>query len=117
MTRHAVTCLMTVTVLGLNPVRTPAASPEAIADVRCLLASVAIMNTPNNTTRAAAATSALYFLGRLDGRDLAMDLENLIRMESQKMSQNDIASESKRCGRELSARARVVSAIGQQLTK
>jgi hypothetical protein len=94
-----------------------ATSPEATADVRCLLASIALMSTPNNTTRAAAATSALYFLGRLDGREPRADLQTLIREESQRMSQSDLAAESKRCGQELRERAQVVSTLGQQLGK
>lgn len=117
MRARAAACLLIPALIVLHPGRVPVAAPESIADVRCLLASVAMMNSPNNTTRAAAATSALYFLGRLDGRERAVDLEDLIRVESQKMSPDDIASESKRCGRELAARARVVSTIGQQLIK
>lgn len=92
-------------------------STNSAGDVRCLLAAVTMMTSPNNTIRAAAATSALYYLGRLDGREPGVDLEKLLSEESHRMSPDDLAAESKRCGQELSARARVVSSIGQRLEK
>jgi hypothetical protein len=92
-------------------------SNDQTRDVRCLLAAVAMMNSPNNTIRAAAATSALYYLGRVDGREPHLDLEKLLAQQSQQISPTDLVAESKRCGQELSTRARILSTIGQRLPK
>ena len=94
-----------------------AASPESVSDARCLIVAVSLLQSPNNTTRAAAASSALYYLGRLDGREPDVDLQKLVQDEVKKLSPEDIQSEAQRCGHFLSARGKVVSDIGKALAK
>lgn len=108
---------LTLLAVGVLPATSYADLADSAGDVRCLLAAVTMMTSPNNTIRAAAATSALYYLGRLDGREPGVDLEKRLSEESHRMSSDDLAAESKRCGQELSARARVISSIGQRLGK
>lgn len=110
-------CLILLVLAVVLPATSYADSNTSTGDVRCLLAAVGMMNSPSNTIRAAAATSALYYLGRLDGREPGVDLEKLLLEESHRMSADDLTSESRRCGQELSARARVISSIGQRLEK
>lgn len=102
---------------GFGLVSANAASPESVDDARCFIAAVSLLQSPNNVTRAGAATSALYYLGRLDGREPSIDLEKLILAESKRMSPEDLRSELRRCGQALSIRAKVVSTIGQKLSK
>ena len=93
-------------------------SPDLTVDIRCFVAAINLMQaTPDSTARSAAFSSALYYLGRLDGRNPTLNLEELIVAESQKMTQSDIRSELQRCGKALSARGTVVTVIGQKLTQ
>jgi hypothetical protein len=107
--------LIPIVLLGLQT--TNADPPESRADVRCFIAAVSLLQSPNNLNRAAAASTALYYLGRLDGRQPGVDLERIISDESQKLKPEELRSESERCGRELSARAQVISAMGGKLSK
>ena len=93
-------------------------SPPLTDDTRCFVAAMSLLQTTsNNVVRNAAVTSALYYLGRLEGRDPNLDLEKVITEESQRMTQSDIRSELDRCGKALSARGAVITAIGQKLTQ
>lgn len=93
-------------------------SPDSTEDIRCFVAAINLLQTTQDSAaRNAAFSSALYYLGRLDGRIPTLDLERLIVAESQKMTQSDLRSELQRCGKELSARGAVVTAIGQKLTR
>jgi hypothetical protein len=93
-----------------------AISPESAADVRCFISAVSLLQSPNNNIRAAAQASALYFLGKLDGRETSMDIENVILAEARKMTPTQLATETTMCGKELSARGAAINAIGQKLT-
>lgn len=99
---------------------TPArcALPDLTQDIRCLVASIDLLQMgPSSDARNAALSSVLYYLGRLDGQNSTLDLESLIVAESQKMTQNDIRLELQRCGKVLSERGSVITTIGQRLTK
>jgi hypothetical protein len=92
-----------------------ALSPESVADVRCFISATSLLRSPNNDVRAAAASSALYYLGKLDGRELGIDLESIIVTEARKMTSAQLRTEAEACGRELSARGAAINAIGQKL--
>jgi hypothetical protein len=94
-----------------------ALAPDSSDDIRCLIAAVSLIQSPNNIVRAAGASSALYFLGRLDGRDPGLDLEKIILAEAKKMDSATLRSESERCGRSISTRGRMISEMGQALQR
>jgi hypothetical protein len=91
-------------------------APEMTADIRCFVAAINLLQTTPDSTAQRAALSSDY-LGRLDGRNPTLDLEDLIVEESQKMSRSDMRSELQRCGKTLSARGAVVTAVGRKLTQ
>lgn len=93
-----------------------AVSPGSEADVRCFISAASLLQSPNNDVRAAAASSALYYLGKLDGRDPDMDLEKVILAEAAKMTSTQLRAETEACGKQLSARGAAVNAIGRKLT-
>ena len=93
-------------------------SPPLTGDVRCFVAAMSLLQaTPNNEVRNAAVSSALYYLGRLEGRDPNLDLEKIVAEESQRMTPSDIRSELERCGKALSARGSMITKIGQKMTQ
>jgi hypothetical protein len=100
-----------------NPGTVRGASPESVSDARCFIAAISLMQSPNNTVRAAAASSALYYLGRLDGREPQLDLENLILDQFNKLTPLQLDSVTRECAQTLSARGRVVVDIGKKLSR
>jgi hypothetical protein len=94
-----------------------ATSPESVSDARCLIVAVSLLQSPNNATRAAASSSALYYLGRLDGREPSVDLEKLLVELSKQISPEEVRLEAQRCGQILSLRGKVMSDIGRKLAK
>ena len=92
-----------------------AIAPESTADVRCLISAVSLLQSPNNSVRAAAAASALYYLGRLDGREPGLDLQEIILAEAGKMTSTQLRVETEACGKELSARGAAIDSIGRKL--
>jgi hypothetical protein len=110
---------VTVTWDGSTSAGVPAysLSPDITGDIRCFVAAINLLQTtPDSAVRTAAFSSALYYLGRLDGRNQTLDLETLLVAESWKMTQSDMRLELQKCGNALSARGAVITAIGQKLT-
>ena len=101
----------------LRPNHANAVTPESIDDVKCFVAAVSLLQTPDNVTRAAAVSSALYYLGRLDGREPGLDLDKLLAQESQRLSPDNLRAELRRCGQTLTARSQMIKEIGQHLPK
>jgi hypothetical protein len=85
------------------------------ADLRCLVASLTLLNSPVEEQRRAGMGSFSYWLGRVDGGAPNIDLEERIAAVSQSMTQEDVARELIRCGAELMQRGREVQAIGNRL--
>ena len=56
-----------------------------------------------------------YYIGRLDGRMPKLDIEKLVIDETSKMTEEDYASEAKRCGDSLAQEGQKVTKIGQDL--
>jgi hypothetical protein len=88
---------------------------DTVADLQCL---VAIMETGPQIDKVAPGSSqvaAMYFLGRIDGRSSALDLEAAIRRVTASMSQIDIGAADVQCGKQLSVRGHTMQAIGEHL--
>lgn len=85
-------------------------------DVRCLVVSAVLLSSTKEKSIGTAATmSALYFMGRLDGRDPELDLEGQVTDAALTMTPADIKDEAMRCGKELQARGEAISAIGARM--
>lgn len=85
------------------------------ADLRCLVASLVLVNSTDAQERQAGMGSFSYWLGRVDGAEPNLDLEERIANLSQQMTSEDIARELVRCGSELMARGQEVQRIGNRL--
>jgi hypothetical protein len=76
-----------------------------------------LQTSSDETTRAAAASRAFYYLGRLDGREPSLDLEKLITDESHHLLPSEIRAVSQQCADTLAVRGRVMTEIGRQMLK
>jgi hypothetical protein len=94
----------------------PAAAQDAenSADIRCALAAMAMVGATQDATMKQQATmAALYYVGRLDGRNPNLDLEARLRQEMAKMAPQELAGEAQRCGQQLMVRGKALQAIGE----
>jgi hypothetical protein len=96
----------------------PAASAEAsdtTADVRCLVVSLAMLQSTSQGQQTAGLLSFFYFEGRIDGREPNYDLEAGLRREITRMSGEQLSDEAKRCGGILTSRGDELMQIGKHL--
>ena len=85
------------------------------ADLRCVVAFSALMNNP--TYREAAASGIFYFVGRLEGRDPALDLGKGLKQVRSVMQVSQYAGEAQRCGAELKAKNEALRAMSSPLAQ
>lgn len=91
-------------------------SQATIADVRCIIVGSVMGSQAANAQ--SAAVLALYFLGRIDGRETsAFDLSKAMIAQMGLMSATDFSAEGKRCGKELEGRGLYLAEVGHKLTQ
>jgi hypothetical protein len=93
------------------PVAPPSPTNEA-SDGRCLLAFAAIGSNGTPEQQNAARLGALYFYGKLVGRNPRLDLVPLMRTSAAAV-QASAQAEITRCGGELQAAGTAMQAAGQ----
>ena len=102
----------------------PASAAESTNDVRCLVAISRLVDinaeTKQLSQEAAQMTSLLgtmYFMGKLEGRDPRLNIENAMVAEATKMTVEQLQSELIRCGGEMRAIGQKWDDIGKNLVK
>jgi hypothetical protein len=90
---------------------------ESIADTRCVTVGWMMSKSSDQDVRAAAAMLVFYHIGRLEGRDLKLEIENRIVDELAKMTSADIQAEARRCGEMMKSTAQFMNQIGEHLIK
>ncbi len=91
-------------------------SEATTADVRCIIVASIMGNQEANAH--SAALLALYFMGRIDGREPpSFDLSKAIMDEIKAMAPADFNSEGKRCGKVLEGRGTYLAEVGHKLTQ
>jgi hypothetical protein len=93
----------------------PNDDPEVAADLRCLAIAFNMAGSQDAQLSQAGALAAYYYLGKIDGRAPAIDLEDAIRRSSSSPSAGQFAAEAQRCGDELQTRGREITDIGLRL--
>ena len=86
-------------------------------DLRCFLVLGQMAESGPADTRTQALTAAIYFLGRIDGRDPEFDLEARSESEGAALRGPDAEQLVQRCGAEMQRRGAEVTAIGQRITE
>jgi hypothetical protein len=98
----------------------PDSSEMTAADVRCLIISLAAQAASDSPKKEDYARSAVYFIGRLDGRSETLNLEDAVVAELRKIGRgntDNIVTEATRCGDLLISRAEVLGKIFERFTK
>jgi hypothetical protein len=104
-----------VAILSLLSTEARAQDVETIADVRCVIVGVLLVQKADPAQRTAGSMLSMYYIGRLDGRVPKLDLEELILKEGGTMTNADFGAEAKRCGETLAARGQEITRIGQDI--
>lgn len=101
-------------VLAGGPVQ--AQDSETRKDLRCI-ASIAILagSAKDPTTANSAIMGFLYYLGRAEGREGDLNLENALRAEIAKMNSSQISAEMIRCGDQLKSKGEQLQAVGRSM--
>jgi hypothetical protein len=112
-------CLALVTLLvggSASATADESSSQATINDVRCIVVGTVMGSQESNAQ--SAAVLALYFLGRIDGRETsAFDLAKAMVAQMSLMSATDFSAEGKRCGKELEGRGLYLADVGHKLTQ
>jgi hypothetical protein len=106
-----------VAALTLVPLRAMATDPDTIADARCVAVGIRAAELPDSHQKSTGLLMALYFIGRLDGRDPKIDLEAVLSEQLSKMSAADFTAEATRCGASLTTKGAQITQVGQDLLK
>ena len=80
-----------------TPPATPPPTPE-VSDERCLLVMIALSNADDETASRMGKTGALFFAGRLKGRDPNFDFAKLKSVAATMNAQTAQDDLQKRCG-------------------
>jgi hypothetical protein len=84
-------------------------------DLQCFIAITAGSEQMEKMAPGSSQVAAMYFFGRIDGRDPNLDLEAAIRQVAPTMGSADVARAAVRCGKMLTARGHTMQAVGQHL--
>jgi hypothetical protein len=106
-----------VAALTLAPLQALAQDADTVADVRCVAVGIRSAELPDSREKSTGLLMALYFIGRLDGRDPKLDLEALLTAQLSKMTAADFTAEAARCGNSLAAKGAQITHVGQDLLK
>ena len=95
---------------GLWPAQ--AMADDTDDDLKCLVASMAMVQSGDPDDQSVGMLSTMYWLGRLDGRTPALDLENKAKVAAEALKPADLAAETARCGDLLAKRGAVLTNMG-----
>jgi hypothetical protein len=87
------------------------------ADAQCLLIGTQLTSSSNEQLKFSGTLLTMYFLGKIEGRSSAVNLQELITDASKRISATELKSAMQRCGKELSARGAEITQIGKSLQK
>ena len=113
--QHWLTLL--VAALIIAPLQVMAQDADTVADVRCVAVGIRSAELPDSREKSTGLLMALYFIGRLDGRNPKLDLEALLAEQLAKMTAADFAAEATRCSSSLATKGAQITKLGQDLLK
>lgn len=94
-----------------------ASDRQTVADVRCVVVGLRMVQMTMPQQRAAGMMLAMYYLGRLDGRASHAEIEELIEREVGKMNQAEFRASAARCGKALARKGKEIQKIGAALVR
>jgi hypothetical protein len=93
----------------------PAHADANSEDVRCLIIFMQMSNASAQAAQTGGLIGSFYYMGKLDGRSLGMDLEKLILTEVSQMSEVSFQADAKRCGDDMTKRGQAAADLGKAL--
>ena len=109
--------IMFAGLLILLPAYAQATESDTIEDVRCVVVGMKIGSSGNSTQQSAAMMTVLYYIGRIDGREPALDIEVMLAKEFVKMTPADFRREATRCGGHLTEKGKEITKMGEDMTE
>lgn len=107
---------LTVTVLTLAlAAPAHAESPETTQDLKCLAVGFALIQSPDPAVVDAAKVATFYYLGRIDGREPALDLADRLSKPDMQLTQEDLQKAAAICGDQLGARGKQLMEASKKL--
>ncbi|MBT2188584.1 hypothetical protein [Sphingobium nicotianae] len=89
--------------------------PEVEADLRCIAIVAAAVGQAQGEARTGVIGGMMYFIGRVEGRAPAIDLEAELRRIYTALTQEVVETERIRCGGILSEKGQRLQAVGKAL--
>jgi len=90
-------------------------SDENASDVRCVLVSFSLTQSPDPQVKAFASGAILYFVGRIRGRAPNLDLEAAITKQVSMITPQLLQSETQRCSSLLQIEGSRLTTIGEDM--
>lgn len=114
MIRRVTIAAAAVAILGTGPSR--AETPETAQDLRCLAVSFGMATNKDPEIAQGAILSALYYLGRVDGREPNFELEKRLSEPNAMPVGKDLEEAIKSCGAKLAARGQELVEMGARIS-
>lgn len=109
------TCAALALALTTAALPARAEAPETTTDLKCLVFAISLSANSDPAKASVGTMAALYFLGRMDGREPKLDLENRLIQPDMQLKPTDFAQLGKACGGMLQTRGSELTAIGERL--
>lgn len=93
-----------------------ASDREVVADVRCVVVGLRMVQMTAPQQQAAGMMLAAYYLGRLDSRAPDEGVEGLIKTKAEKMTAVEFRANAVRCGKTLTLKGQEIQRIGADLS-
>lgn len=90
---------------------------EVVADVKCVVVGLRMMQMTAQQQQGAGTMVALYYLGRLDSRVPDAEADGLIESEAEKMAAAEFRANAVRCGKGLALRGKEIQKVGADLSR
>jgi len=103
--------------LTVAPLAVAAQDPGTIADIRCVAVGIRFAEMPDSPRKSTGTLLVLYYMGRLDGRDPKLAVEDLLTEQIMKMTDSDYAAEAVRCDRQLNDKGQQIARMDQDMLK
>ncbi len=112
-----VTFIGAATLASAQPLSAASFQPAPVdADLACLIATSLLAGHKDPTTTTAAGTAALFFTGKLFGRDPHIDLKEEMLRVTKSFDRAELPATLQRCGGEMQLRSEKLMAAGKYLT-
>lgn len=90
---------------------------QVVADVKCVVVGLRMMQMTAPQQQGAGTMIALYYLGRLDSRVPDAEADELIESEAEKMAAAEFHANAVRCGKVFALRGEKIQKISADLSR